>query len=199
MNELYTIGHSTQEFEAFLELLRKHGIQAVADVRTSPYSKMFPWFSKDELKRRLGEQNIHYVFLGKELGARRDEPCCYIGSRADYDLIAKTPLFQEGLGRIERGLQKMRVALMCAEKDPIDCHRTILVARHAQAFSPVKHILNDGSLESHADLEVRLVVRMGRDHSDMFLSDEELLKLAYKQRGEEIAYKRDQENDEYEH
>lgn len=194
MNELYTIGHSTQEFEPFLDLLKNYDIQAVADVRSSPYSKMFPWFSRDEVKRRLAEHNIYYVFLGEELGARRDEPCCYIGSRADYDLISKTPLFEKGLERIKRGLNKMRISLMCAEKDPIDCHRTILVARHAQAFAPVTHILIDGSLESHAELEDRLVGRMGRSDSDLFLSDNDLLALAYKQRGEEIAYKRIQEN-----
>lgn len=195
MNDLYTVGHSTQGFEPFLALLQKHGIQAVADVRSSPYSKMFPWFSKDEVKRRLSEHKIHYVFLGEELGARRDEPCCYVGARADYDLISKTPLFKKGLERIERGLNKMRISLMCAEKDPIDCHRTILVARHAQAFTPVTHILIDGTLESHAELEGRLVSRMGRSDSDLFFSEEELLALAYKQRGEEIAYKRNQENE----
>jgi uncharacterized protein (DUF488 family) len=195
MHKLYTVGHSTQEFESFLALLKQHDIQAVADVRSGPYSQRFPWFNREQLKNQLGKHNIQYVFLGEELGARRDEPCCYVGTRADYDLIAQTPLFKKGLDRIEQGLDKMRISLMCAEKDPIDCHRTILVARHAQAFTPVTHILNDGSLESHEQLEARLLERMKMGDNDLFLSHEEQLTLAYKRRGEEIAYNKDHEEE----
>lgn len=195
MHKLYTVGHSTQEFESFLALLKQHNIQAVADVRSGPYSQRFPWFNREPLKKQLNKHNIQYVFLGEELGARRDEPCCYVGTRADYDLIAQTPLFKEGLDRIEQGLDKMRISLMCAEKDPIDCHRTILVARHAQSFTPVTHILNDGSLESHAQLEARLLGRMKMGDNDLFLSHEDQLTLAYKKRGEEIAYNKNHEDE----
>ena len=89
----------------------------------------------------------------------------------------------------------MRISLMCAEKDPIDCHRTILVARHAQSFTPVTHILNDGSLESHAQLEARLLGRMKMGDNDLFLSHEDQLTLAYKKRGEEIAYNKNHEDE----
>jgi uncharacterized protein (DUF488 family) len=191
--KLYTVGHSTQEFESFLNLLRQHEIKAVADVRSGPYSQRFPWFNRERLRDGLGAHGIQYVFLGEELGARRDEPCCYVGTRADYDLISQTPLFKEGLNRIEQGLANMRISLMCAEKDPIDCHRTILVARHAQAFTEVKHILNDGRLETHSELEERLMRRMGLSDNDLFLSRESQLALAYKRRGEEIAYRKNEE------
>ncbi len=193
MHNLYTVGHSTQEFESFLDLLKQHEIQAVADVRSGPYSKRFPWFNRESLKMELSKHSIQYVFLGEELGARRDEPCCYVGTRADYDLIAQTPLFKKGLGRIEQGLEKMRISLMCAEKDPIDCHRTILVARHAQSFTPVTHILNDGSLESHEELEARLLGRMKMGDNDLFLSYEDQLAKAYTRRGQEIAYNKTHE------
>jgi len=178
-----------------LDLLIKHRIQAIADVRSGPYSQRFPWFNRESLKKQLNKHKIQYVFLGEELGARRDEPCCYVGTRADYDLIAQTPLFKKGLDRIEQGLDKMRISLMCAEKDPIDCHRTILVARHAQSFTPVTHILNDGSLESHAELEARLLERMKMGDDDLFLSHEDQLNLAYKRRGEQIAYNRNPEDE----
>lgn len=200
MHKLYTVGHSTQEFESFLALLKKYQIDAIADVRSSPYSQRFPWFGRERIKALLNNNGIQYAFLGKELGARRDEPCCYIGNRADYDLISKTEAFARGLKRIEQGLGKMRVSLMCTEKDPIDCHRTILVSKHAQAFTDVSHIHTDGSLETHSELEQRLVQRMGMGDNDLFMSPEEQLELAYQRRGEEIAYRKNADyEDDYEH
>lgn len=89
---------------------------------------------------------------------------------------------------------------MCAEKDPLDCHRTVLVARHAQKFTEVDHIHIDGSIETHSELEARMLSKMGMGDEDLFMSREDQLALAYKRRGEEIAYKRDaSEGLEYEH
>lgn len=200
MHKLYTVGHSTQELESFLELLRQHDIEAIADVRSGPYSQRFPWFNREQLKEALERAGIKYVFLGEELGARRDEPCCYIGNRADYELIAQSDLFKNGLERIRQGLESMRVSLMCAEKDPLDCHRTLLVARHAQKFTEVDHIHIDGSIETHSELEARMLSKIGMGDEDLFLSHEDQLAIAYKRRGEEIAYKRDEpERLDYEH
>jgi uncharacterized protein (DUF488 family) len=200
MHKLYTVGHSTQEFDAFLKLLKQHEIGAIADVRSGPYSQRFPWFNRERLRDALGAHGIQYVFLGEELGARRDEPCCYRGDRADYELIAQSDAFKEGLERVKLGLSRMRVSLMCAEKDPLDCHRTVMVARHAQAFAEVTHILNDGILETHAELELRMMRKMGMEDNDLFMSREEQLALAYKRRGEEIAYRRNEdENLNHEH
>lgn len=200
MHKLYTVGHSTQELESFLGLLKQHGIEAVADVRSGPYSQRLPWFNRERLAESLKQAGIQYVFLGDELGARRDEPCCYIGERADYELIAKCEAFQAGLDRVKKGLANMRISLMCAEKDPMECHRTILVARHALAFTEVTHILNDGTLETHEELEARMMKKMGMGADDLFLSHEEQLGIAYQKWGEQIAYKKDQAEDfEYEH
>lgn len=192
MHKLYTIGHSTQELESFLKLLRQHRIEAIADVRSGPYSQRFPWFNRERLKDALEQNGIKYVFLGQEFGARRDEPCCYINNRADYELIAQSEMFQKGLERLKQGLESMTVALMCAEKDPLDCHRTVLVARHAQQLTEVEHILIEGSIETHAELEARMFDKMGMTADDLFLSQEEQLAMAYKRRGEEIAYRRDE-------
>lgn len=200
MHKLYTVGHSTQELESFLGLLRQHRIDAIADVRSGPYSQRFPWFNREQLNKALERAGIKYVFLGEELGARRDEPCCYVGNRADYELIAQSDLFKNGLERIRQGLESMRVSLMCAEKDPLDCHRTVLVARHAQKFTEVDHIHIDGSIETHSELEARMLSKMGMGDEDLFMSREDQLALAYKRRGEEIAYKRDEaEGPDYEH
>ncbi len=187
MSPLFTIGHSTHNFATFLELLKQHEIDVVADVRSRPYSRL-PWFSRPELEKELKANGVRFVFLGDELGARRVERMCYIGPRADYELIAKTPAFAKGIERLREGVTKFRVALMCAEKDPLDCHRTVLVCRHAKEFADIFHILSDGSLETHADAELRMMPGYVPAEGDMFLSRIELLNQAYRRRGEEINY-----------
>ena len=187
MNPLFTIGHSTHVFPRFLALLQQHGIEIVTDVRSRPFSRL-PWFSRPSLEKELKDNGIRYVFLGLELGARRDERECYIGARADYDRIAQLPLFQKGLERLNVGIAKARIALMCAEKDPLDCHRTILVCRYAKEYSDVFHIHADGKLESHEKAEARLLARYHEDAYDLFRSLIDQLNEAYKRRGEEISY-----------
>jgi uncharacterized protein (DUF488 family) len=187
MRPLFTIGHSTHEFARFLGLLKQHEIEVVADVRSRPFSR-FPWFCGPALKKELKAQGLGYVFLGDELGARRVEREVYIGPRADYELIARTHAFQEGLERVREGAGKYRVALMCAEKDPLDCHRTVLVCRHAKEFAEIFHIHADGRLESHAAAEERMMSRYSAPEGDLFRSRIEFLNEAYKRRGEEINY-----------
>lgn len=187
MNPLFTIGHSTHEFAKFLGLLKQHRIEVVADVRSRPYSR-FEWFSRPALEKTLKENGIRYVFLGVELGARREERECYIGLRADYDLISLTSAFQSGMKRLRTGVEGFRVALMCSEREPLDCHRTVLVCRHAKPFADISHIHADGRLESHADAEIRMQALFDADQKDLFLSPEQLLDLAYKRRGEQINY-----------
>ncbi len=188
MNPLYTIGHSTHEPQRFLELLHQHNIDEVVDVRSQPYSRHTPWFSREPLERALERAGISYVFLGRELGARRAEGDCYVGGKASYDRIAAVPSFQQGMERIRQDAAVRRVAVMCAEKEPLDCHRTILVARHAAKFAKIFHIHADGSLEPHAETEQRLRRLYGLFDSDLFLPPEAQLAEAYTRRGEEIAY-----------
>ena len=157
--ELFTIGHSNLSIEAFLFLLEKHGITAVADVRSHPFSRYLPHFNKSEIAAYLSMAGIRYVFLGKELGARPEDLSCYDTSgKALYDRIAATPLFFAGIQRLLKGAASYKISLMCAEKDPITCHRTILVCHKLKAFNlQINHILSDGTLESHQDLEARLL------------------------------------------
>lgn len=140
------------------------------------------------MKRELKANGLRYVFLGDELGARRVEREVYVGLRADYELIARTPAFKAGIERVRKGVAKFCVALMCAEKDPLDCHRTVLVCRHAKEFAEIFNIHSDGRLESHAEAEVRMMSRYVSPEGDMFRSHIELLNDAYKRRGEEINY-----------
>ena len=186
MNTLFTIGHSDYPGPHLTSLLRLHGVQAVADVRSSPYSQRLPQFNRESLESTLRAAGLHYVFLGRELGARREEPECYVDGRADYALIAKTPAFAEGLRRVQQGLTKMSIALLCAEHDPLTCHRTILVCRHLRATCPViQHILRDGSLEPNPRAELRLLKQLGIGSGNVTAS---IIDQAYEMQGRRIAY-----------
>lgn len=186
---VYTIGHSTHTLEQFVALLQQHGISAIGDVRSRPYSRWNPHFNREELERALPGRGIAYVFLGKELGARSEDPVCQEQGRVRYDLLAQTDLFQRGLGRVREGMGKYSLALMCAEKEPIDCHRTILVGRHLAALGvEVRHILPDGALETQAEALRRLARTLNLPETHLFLSPEELLLDAYHRQEERIAY-----------
>jgi uncharacterized protein (DUF488 family) len=186
---VFTIGHSTHALERFAALLRLHEITAVGDVRSKPYSRANPQFNRESLKQELKAIGIAYVFLGKELGARSDDPSCYEHGRVQYDRLAMTDQFRRGLDRVREGTKSYRLALMCAEKEPLECHRTVLVARHLTALGiPVNHILADGKLEPHEDTLKRLARGLSLPESDMFRSPEDVLADAYKIQETRIAY-----------
>ena len=190
MNTLFTIGHSNHQLGLLLELLRRHRIEAVADVRSHPHSARLPQFNRPLLEQALREKGLRYVFLGRELGARREEPECYVDGQARYDRIVKTTEFSEGLQRLLKGLAAYRVALLCAEKDPLTCHRTILVCRQLRRRSfPIQHILADGSLESHEALEDRLLLQTGLAEPSLFATREQQLEQAYDEQGLKIAFR----------
>jgi uncharacterized protein (DUF488 family) len=189
MSLLLTIGHSTHPIDVFVALLKQHGVTALADVRSHPYSKHFPQFSKDALKDALQQNGISYVFLGKELGARSENPACYRQGKVQYDMLAKEPLFAQGLERLRQGMQKYRIALVCAEKDPLECHRAVLVARRMyESGTPVQHIHADGLLEDHRAMESRMLQLHKLSEVDMFRTREEVIADAYRIHGERIAY-----------
>lgn len=186
---VYTIGHSTHSTDTLIELLRMHDVTAIADVRSSPYSRFNPQFNREILKSELKRPGIAYVFLGNELGARSEDSRCYVGGKVQYDLLAQTEVFQEGLRRVARGATKQRIALLCAEKDPLTCHRTILVCRHlVDRGVGIRHILEDGRLESHDDALHRLLRELGIAEPQLFRGYDELISEAYARRGEQIAY-----------
>ena len=186
---IYTIGHSTHEIENFVALLKQYRINAVADVRSVPYSHRQPHFNREHLTGVLKAHGIAYVFLGKELGARSEDPSCYEKGRVKYRLLAKTPLFRSGIERIRNGSRRKTIALMCAEKDPLDCHRSILVARElVEAGSDIAHVLVNGQLEPHSDTVGRLLKKLRLPEQDMFRTAEELMERAHATQEGRIAY-----------
>lgn len=186
---IYTAGHSTHMIEKFLDLLERNDVTAIADVRSRPFSRHNPQFNKDTLSAELKKRGIVYVFVGKELGARSDDPSCYEGGKVRYGRLAKTSVFKAGIERVLSGAQKYRIALMCAEKEPLDCHRTLLVSRALeQRGVSIVHILADGSTEAQTQTMSRLLDLVGLPQVDMFRSHDELVAMACELREERIAY-----------
>ena len=162
----------------------------MADVRSAPYSRFCPQFNRDVLTATLKASNIRYSYLGRELGGRSDDPACYQGGQIQYDLVARTSVFREGLARVVGGAESYRIALMCAEKEPLDCHRTLLVAPELVAVGvAVVHILAGGELETHPKTMERLLAQLNPNY-DLFQPHEELLADALARQARRISYVR---------
>ena len=189
--KLFTIGHSAHALGVFLELLRQHGISAVADVRSAPYSRYRPHFSKDAFARSLGDAGIEYVFLGRELGGRSDDPSCYENGRIRYSRLAGRPEFREGIDRLKKGAADHRIAVMCAEREPLECHRTILVSPVLEEEGlSVEHVHADGRLEAHGDAMDRLIDLVGLPRDDLFRSREQIVAEALLRQEGRVAYRK---------
>ncbi|HEV3185401.1 MAG TPA: DUF488 domain-containing protein [Xanthobacteraceae bacterium] len=189
--DLFTIGHSNHPIERFIDLVRGAGVSAIADVRSTPASRRYPWFNAARLKPRLEAEGIAYVPLGDALGGRpRDQRLYRDDGVADYAAMARTEEFRAGLDRVGEGARHYRVCLMCAEREPLDCHRCLLVAPAlvTRGFS-IGHILADGRIEPHADTETRLI-KLARVEPDLFADHAGRVAAAYARRAGSAAYRR---------
>lgn len=188
-SRVLTIGHSTMSIDAFLAILRQTGVTVVADVRTSPFSRRLPHFSRDELRAALKDNDVKYVFLGKALGGRPLDKRLYCDGVADYERMASEPTFLEGLDRVMKGATEHVIALMCSERDPLDCHRCLLVGRAlAERLVHVDHILHDGRLIDHDGIEQKLLEMSGAEMDDLFASRDDRLATAYKKMAKKVAF-----------
>ncbi len=151
---LYSIGHSNHEIEKFIALLQSNKIEVLVDVRSVPSSQYSPQFHHVPLKAALVAAGIRYLFMGKELGGRPEGSEFYdTDGRVFYGRFAKTQLFRDGLERLKMGIQKHRVAMMCSEGDPTNCHRRLLVGRVLkQEGVDILHIRTDGRVETEQEV-----------------------------------------------
>ena len=188
---VFTIGHSNHAAEVFLGLLLRHEIEEVVDVRSSPHSRYNPQFNRKTLQAALAEAGVGYGFMGVELGGRPTDPACYDSEeRVQYDRLAETDAFKEGIRQVIQRTGERRIALMCSEKEPLDCHRTLLIAQVLTARDlGIGHILADGDLESHAAAVDRLLDRFKLPiDGDMFRSREQLIADAVSRQAGKVAY-----------
>jgi uncharacterized protein (DUF488 family) len=188
---IWTIGHSNHSARRFIDLLQGAGIDCVADVRSSPFSRRNPHFSQKALAASLKDAGIEYWFLGDALGARPKDPNCWEHGKVSYACIAATVEFQEAIGALIDVSHAKRIALMCAEKEPLDCHRTILVGRAlVQRDTRLAHIHADGRIEPQDELEQRLL-HLAKEQVDLLSSRDAALARAYDKRGQQMAFTSD--------
>jgi len=150
---------------------------------------MNPQFNRESFAEQLRENGIAYIYLGMELGGRTEDNTCYEGNRVRYDRLAQKDVFQSGLRRVVEDVAKYRLCLLCAEKEPLECHRTLLVSRHLAAMGlEIQHILADGTLESHNSAIERLLKQLKLPSHDLFRTHQEVIKDAYREQERAIAH-----------
>lgn len=205
MNRIYTIGHSIQSVDEFVEKLKRHGITCVCDVRSTPYSQYATDYNAESIRKTLRENGIAYVYLGREFGARRTDRSLYDeDGRLNFERTAQSTLFQSGVQRVRDGMEKgFTIALMCTEKRPEDCHRCIMVGHALSNLDfDVENILEDGSLKSQAEVDQTLLDRYSSNIFQVTLDNmlepveensKEDIEKSYRMRAKEIAYKLEEE------
>jgi uncharacterized protein (DUF488 family) len=188
--DLFSIGHSNIPAERFVALLRDAGVEAVADVRSTPFSRRFPWFSAKALAATLKQHDMAYLPYGKGLGGRPADASLYRDGVADYEAMAQRPEFLAALDRLIADAARHRACLMCAEREPLDCNRCLLVTRAlAERGLAVGHILHDGTVEPHTATEQRLLT-LCQQADDLFVTGQrERLAAAYRHRARAVAYR----------
>lgn len=186
---LFTIGHSALPIDEFTGLLTNAGVKIVCDVRSSPFSRFAPQFNSQPLERKLAQAAISYKFLGKALGGRIDISSCYVNGRIDYSLVEKTGLFKNGVAELLRIAQDAPTAIMCSEKDPLNCHRYLLISKHLRSNNiTISHILHSGKVEENSETESRLFRETKVQNADLFEDSSTLLEKAYRVQSEKVSF-----------
>ena len=179
MTAIKTIGHSNHPIERFVSLLKAGGVERLVDVRSMPWSRRWPQFGRERLAKSLKEAGIDYVWEGESLGGKPK-------AGGGYDDLATRSEFKDAIGRLIESGAGTQLCLMCAEKEPLDCHRTVLVSRRlAERGVAIEHLLADGTTRPHADVEEALLKKTGGD--DLF--EDRTARLARAYSGREKAMK----------
>lgn len=187
--QIFSIGHSNHSIDKFLSLLESFEINMVVDVRSAPFSRMFPQFNQESLKKSLSDNSIGYLFLGDQIGGRSNDPDDYMDGQVLYKALANKEAFKTGMERLKEGSAKYRIVLMCSEKEPLDCHRTLLVSQTlASSDIVVGHIHADGTVEAHGDALVRLLSLHNLSSPDLFSDDTGRVQEALTLQEKKIAY-----------
>ncbi len=200
MVDLYTIGYSAFDVRQMTDVLSTYGINLIIDVRSLPYSTYYPDYNKEALERFLKENSIYYRNYAQEFGAQQMEKQFFADEGfLDFELFAKSDRFLHGFKKIQANIDKnYTISLMCAEKDPAECHRSIMITRvFAKSGFFIKHILHDGKIETQDSMEHRLLDKYfpNRNQLTLFedeLSDADLIMRAYRLRNSEIGFRHEE-------
>ena len=198
--EIYTIGHSNYTVERLIDMLRHYNINCVVDIRGTPYSKYNIQFDKDTIKYTLTKAGFVYIYMGKELAAKRIRKNSYNNEGySNFEEVIKEEEFKRGVERLKNGCEKgYKIILLGAMQDPIRCHRSILVGRElVKNDFDVKHILDDYSIVTQDDIEEMLLNKYFSNRNQITIEDltgnslnnEEMINEGYKLANREIGYR----------
>jgi len=196
-SQVFTIGHSNHSIELLLSLLQKHNINCLIDVRSVPASSYNPQFNKDSFESCLLQNNIQYMHFGMEFGARHDDEN-YLDETGivDFESFRKSYQFQDGIERLERGILKgYRIALMCSEGEPLECHRFSMISVYLENINiKVKHIMKNASIKLHKELEKELLKKYEKklpvpDLFNQNIDSNDQLKRAYKLHNKDVGWR----------
>ena len=190
---VHTIGHSDIDREKLMDRLEQNGVELVADLRSTPYSRHAPQFNREELACALGQRGIGYIHMGEDLGGRPTEDRLYDEQgRASYRLMALEPKFQEGVRQLAQTAMERRLALLCTEPDPLRCHRALLAAPALEeAGVPVVHITGDGKGVSHKELMGRLTASWGLPGlEEQGMTEWQMMERAVESQARRVAHRR---------
>lgn len=193
---IYTIGHSSHPAEFFLELLQTHGVDCIVDVRSTPASQYNPQYNKPVLANFLKFNNIMYLHFGKEFGARHTNSALHSDDgKVNFEKVQATEAFREGVRRLEEGVEKgFFPALMCAEADPLDCHRFSMISGYLEERGfEVRHILKDNVWVAHEELEQELLKRYAKKlpQPTIFepnITREDQIRAAYRLHNQQVGW-----------
>lgn len=197
VDTVYTIGYSGFSIDGFVATLKRYNVSLIVDVRSSPFSHYYPEYNKDVLEIYLKAHGIYYRNYADEFGARQSEQKYYCkDGYLDFELFSKSESFLRGVKKLCNSMeQNYTFALMCAEKDPVFCHRTILVARafFEKGYSVV-HLLANGNTITQEEVNARLIEKYYPNRNQMTLfeapqDDDALLRAAYRKQNAEIGYR----------
>ena len=203
INTIYTIGYSGFSMNDFLNTISSHKISLIVDVRSQPYSRFFPDYNIESLKIFLAQKGIFYRNYDKAFGARQENHSFYSkDGYLDFEQFTKSEQYIYGFEKLVKSMkQDYMFALMCAEKDPINCHRSIMIARtFSNVGYNVIHLMPDDIVMTQQDIEERLLDRYftNREQATIFdknISKNEYIQAAYKKRNAEIGYTIEEETE----
>lgn len=195
VDTVYTIGYSGFKIDDFIKTLKGNNISLVIDVRSTPYSRYYTDYNKENLSIMLEKSHIYYRNYVSEFGARQGERKYYPNGYLDFEMFSKSESFLSGVEKLKKSMEKnYTFALLCSEKDPIKCHRTILVSRafHIAGYKII-HLMDNGTYVTQEDIEERLLNMFfpDREQINMFaptLSKQEYLDESYKKQNKNIGY-----------
>jgi uncharacterized protein (DUF488 family) len=186
---ILSVGHSLLPAKQFVALLLGNSVSLVLDVRSSPFSSRAPQYNRDALNGTLADQGISYVTAGHKLGGRPKNPHVYVSGQVQYEKLAETPDYRSGLRKLLSAARKQCVVLLCAEADPIECHRFLLISRSlADLGHQVRHIHHDGRVESQRQAEDRMLRQAGLSQSNLFAPGVDALATAYAAQSSRFAF-----------